>query len=108
MSYTDVGKDAKRKGVTHPKHARKMDHEPPKATPKATPHRKAKKLWGYSYEIKWRLPWRSGWDKRAEWFDRKTSRDQSFARWSRQMPTYGWYRNIQIIDPTPDNSRDSL
>lgn len=110
MSYTDVGKDAKRKGTMHPKHARKTDPEPPRATPKAKPHRKAKKPWGYTYETYWAFFGDRGWDKREKWFDRKASRDQSLARWRAHVRQYDFihFRNVNIVDPVPpDNSSDA-
>lgn len=99
MSYTDVGKDAKRMGRVHPRNARKADPVPERATPAAKPHRKVEKPFGISYES--RLWWRAGkpWKLHHEWFKTARSRDQSMKVWARKiahMPTY--YRDVRAVN----------
>jgi hypothetical protein len=97
MGYDDVGKLAKRRGCTHPKHIRKIDPESPRATPAAKPRKKAEKPFGYSYEFHWGW-WskaHSNWERLYHWFETETARDQSLRAMQRKMTTSDLYRDLR-------------
>lgn len=74
MSYYDVGKDAKRKGAMHPKHAQIPADRP---TPAARPKVKAEKPFGFTYERRF---FRGKWTATRRWFKTERQRDQAFEK----------------------------
>jgi hypothetical protein len=82
VSYTDVGKDAKRKGKMHPKHAQVPPDAP---TPAAVRKAKSVKNFGLRYESSF---FGGKWMPTRRWFKTEAHRDQAFdkeaayqARW---------------------------
>lgn len=81
---TELGKHGKLKGALHPKHERRIDHEPSLPTPAAKPHRKPLKPFGIAYERQWpgfhgrqlRFTWGAA---KVRWFETERQRDQALA-----------------------------
>lgn len=104
MSYTDVGKGAKRAGLKHPRDLRRTDPVPERPTPKAKPHRKDFKAYGVSYEFKGLsfLPdgkLKSLWEQpRITWYKTAQAREQGLAAMKRHAAEHDFYRNVRAID----------
>ncbi len=88
MSYIDVGKDAKRKGATHPKHA---EIPPDAPTPKATKKAKPDKPFGFRYEhsFGYRPNAPRKWSERRRWFKTEAHRDQAFDKEAKSQAEWG-------------------
>lgn len=76
----DVGKDAKRMGQEHPKHARKRDQDPARVPP----HKKPRT---YTLTIEWR---EEQVLRRTQKFISKDARDQAKLRVLREMKAKKW------------------
>lgn len=78
----DVGKSGKVKGDMHPRHVRRLDPAPPRATPKAS-GQKVVKRFGFTVEIRhWKT---KEWQRRTwSWHETAKQRDQAMAQWPKK------------------------
>ncbi len=102
MSFTDVGKDAKRNGATHPKHTQVP---PDKPTPKAVKKKKADKPFGLRYEMSfgYKVKEPRKWHETRRWFKTEAHRDQAFDKEAKSQAKWGprgifQYRGLKKIE----------
>lgn len=88
----NIGKDAKRRGATHPRDARKVDGDKPTTGLGDTV---ALKNYGYTYEWRWLIC--HGWRIRVRWFKTERSRDQAFDNFTGAKWNTSYYRNAKKI-----------
>lgn len=101
----DVGKFAKTKGSAHPRHARRVDPVPPKATSKAVKKPKVAQRFGISYESKDLVRNEAGhidfqWTGRIRtyWYESRAQRDQALKAFQHRYKDSSFYRNHQAVD----------
>jgi hypothetical protein len=83
---SEVGKKAKRLGITHPRVLRRIDPPREKPTPKAKSHR-PRRPFGFSYEHALRCwtPEFTRWIRTYEWFQTRAAANQSMQAFQRAM-----------------------
>jgi hypothetical protein len=105
---SEVGKAAKRMGVTHPRDLRRtMSSE--RATPARVKRAKVEKRFGFSYEIRWFSHLK--WKLREQWFKTSKARDQAMKHQAKASASHDWIRNVQIIAedaPVPASDEEIL
>lgn len=100
----DVGKNAKHKGATSPRNARRVDPEPPRPVSKAKPKGRKVKAFGFSYEYETYRYRRGGgpekyvkvWEIQEMWYETEIQRDQAL-RAHKHKSDPRWYRNHKAI-----------
>ena len=96
MSFIDVGKDAKRKGALHPKHAPVPED---RATPASHDKHKPEKPFGYRCDRRF-LGGR--WVEYRRWFKSEASRDQAYEKEAAHQEKFSGpgileYRNLRKV-----------
>jgi hypothetical protein len=105
---SEVGKAAKRMGVTHPRDLRRSESTE-RATPARVKRAKIEKRFGFTYEIRWFSHLK--WKVREQWFKTAKARDQAMKHQAKATASHDWIRNVQIIveaAPIPVNDQEIL
>jgi hypothetical protein len=102
VSYTDVGKEAKRTGKTLPRDARRLDPVPERKPPGAAkPHRKEDKPYGLEYSRRRLKFGNTIWEAQVhrKWFAKRSSRDQALAAHNRgSLGMSDWFTEAVAVE----------